>query len=92
MALTPNFQISRPGPAGVPHPHRGGSKPVAAATIYPAVLAAWTYLAFHGQPGPVVSAAVFVAGFVGILLYDFWLRRRARQYASNRPALDRPTP
>ena len=66
------------------------NEPFAAATIYPAVLAAWTYLAFHGQPGPVASAAVFVAGFVAILLYDFQLRRRARQYlGTGRPLTGR---
>jgi hypothetical protein len=46
--------------------------------IYPAVLAAWTYLAlfFVNRPlGGVISAIVFMAGLAGILLYDRSLKR-----------------
>jgi hypothetical protein len=49
------------------------NEPFAAAAIYPAVLAAWTYLALffdHRAWGRVISPAIFVVGFVGILLYD----------------------
>jgi hypothetical protein len=49
------------------------NEPFAAAAIYPAVLAAWTYLALFfdpGRRGPLVSLAVFIAGFAVILLYD----------------------
>jgi hypothetical protein len=49
------------------------NEPFAAAAIYPAVLAAWTYLAFFfedRQRGKDISLRVFVAGFLGILLYD----------------------
>jgi hypothetical protein len=49
------------------------NEPFAAAAIYPAVLAAWTYLAFFfedPQRGKDISLWVFVVGFVGILLYD----------------------
>jgi hypothetical protein len=61
------------------------NEPFAAALIYPAVLAAWTYLAvLYDNPsrtadpssarGP--SLLVFVGGFVLILLYDGFLRFR----------------
>jgi hypothetical protein len=48
------------------------NEPFAAAAIYPAVLAAWTYLALFDHPdwARVISPAIFVAGFMGILLYD----------------------
>jgi hypothetical protein len=49
------------------------NEPFAAAAIYPAVLAAWTYLAlfFVNRPlGTAISIIVFFAGFVGILRYD----------------------
>jgi hypothetical protein len=55
------------------------NEPFAAAVIYPAVLAAWTYLAlfFVDRPlGRVISAIVFVVGFAGILLYDKSLKGR----------------
>jgi len=54
------------------------NEPFAAAAIYPAVLAAWTYLALFFVKGPLgeaLSAIVFVGGFAGILLYDHFLRR-----------------
>jgi hypothetical protein len=54
------------------------NEPFAAAAIYPAVLAAWTYLALffdHRHWGKVISPTVFVAGFAGILLYDLSLRK-----------------
>jgi hypothetical protein len=54
------------------------NKPFAAGAIYPAVLAAWTYLALYfvkGRIGEVVSAIVFFVGFAGILLYDLALRK-----------------
>jgi hypothetical protein len=56
-------------------PHLLGvvNEPFAAAVIYPAVLASWTYLAFFfedPQRGKNISLTVAVVGFVGILLYD----------------------
>jgi hypothetical protein len=54
------------------------NEPFAAAAIYPAVLAAWTYLALffdHRERGKVISLIVFVVGFVEILLYDLSLRK-----------------
>jgi hypothetical protein len=61
------------------------NEPFAAAAIYPAVLAAWTYLALFfdpGRRGPLISLVVFIAGFAVILLYDQalkhgWFKRRA---------------
>jgi hypothetical protein len=53
------------------------NEPFAAAAIYPAVLAAWTYLAFFFEDpkrGKDISLKVFVAGFLGILLYDQCLK------------------
>ena len=58
------------------------NEPFAAAAIYPAVLAAWTYLALFFVKGPLgeaLSAIVFVGGFVGILLYDRFLRGEEEQ-------------
>jgi hypothetical protein len=49
------------------------NEPFAAAAIYPAVLAAWIYLAFFfedSQRGQNISIRVFFVGFAGILLYD----------------------
>jgi hypothetical protein len=62
------------------------NEPFAAAAIYPAVLAAWTYLALFFDPerrGPLISLVVFVAGFAVILLYDQalkhgWFARKTR--------------
>jgi hypothetical protein len=57
------------------------NEPFAAATIYPAVLAAWTYLAFFFEAhnrGKVISLWVFVVGFVGVLLYDQFLKHEKR--------------
>jgi hypothetical protein len=63
-------------------PHLLGvvNEPFAAAAIYPAVLAAWTYLALffdHRDWGKVISLTVFVLGFVGILLYDQSLKPKS---------------
>lgn len=53
-------------------------EPFAAGIIYPAVDASWLYLALKfSHPGislP-VSVVVFFIGFVGMLIYDEWLRR-----------------
>jgi hypothetical protein len=57
------------------------NEPFAAALIYPAVLAAWTYLALlyeRQSLGTRLSIVVFVAGFALILLYDGFLRLRDR--------------
>jgi hypothetical protein len=54
------------------------NEPFAAAAIYPAVLAAWIYLAFffeYRDIGKIVSLIVFFGGFVGILAYDQFLKR-----------------
>jgi hypothetical protein len=55
------------------------TKPFAAACIYPAALAAWTYLALffnHRVLANVISPTVLVAGLVTILLYDRRTRTR----------------
>jgi hypothetical protein len=63
------------------------NEPFAAATIYPAVLAAWIYVALFfedRETAEIIGLTVFLAGFVGILLYDqslqptSWLRRAVR--------------
>jgi hypothetical protein len=54
------------------------NEPFAAATVYPAVLGAWTYLALffvNRTLGAVISLLVFLAGFLGILRYDKGLRK-----------------
>jgi alkylhydroperoxidase/carboxymuconolactone decarboxylase family protein YurZ/quinol monooxygenase YgiN len=54
------------------------NEPFAAAAIYPAVLAAWTYLLLfvhHRVAGQIICPIVFAGGFVGILLYDQYLRK-----------------
>ncbi|MCY1143257.1 hypothetical protein OWR29_35125 [Actinoplanes sp. Pm04-4] len=71
------------------------NEPFAAATIYPAVLAAWTYLALYRVPGGLaarVSGTLFVAGFVLILVYDQLLKHDvidewARQFKNWRKRL-----
>jgi hypothetical protein len=58
------------------------NEPFAAAAIYPAVLAAWTYVALffeYHAAGKVISLIAFVLGFAGILLYDQSLRRAHRR-------------
>jgi hypothetical protein len=58
------------------------NEPFAAAAIYPAVLAAWVYLAlfYINRPlGAAISALVFATGVAGILLYDKSLRRQRKQ-------------
>jgi hypothetical protein len=81
------------------HPPRIFTKPFAAAWIYPAVLAAWTYLALYvDRPGlaQITSATVFVLALVVILLYDqslskkpkpAWLFKLARSLRSRRQHL-----
>jgi hypothetical protein len=54
------------------------NEPFAAAAIYPAVLAAWAFLALLSvQPtmAGIAGLTVFLVGFVGILLYDQSLKR-----------------
>jgi hypothetical protein len=65
------------------------NEPFASGIIYPAVLAAWTFVAlvFAWPPGAAVTAVlVFLAGFVGTLIYDYRLRNayaeRKKQRAS----------
>jgi hypothetical protein len=58
------------------------NEPFAAALIYPAVLAAWTYLALfvsHRALGNFLSPIVFFVGLVGILLYDQSLRNEPKE-------------
>jgi hypothetical protein len=57
------------------------NEPFAAAAIYPAVLAAWTYLALffdHRGWARNASLTVFAVGFMGILLYDQSLKPDSR--------------
>jgi hypothetical protein len=53
------------------------NEPFAAAVIYPAVMAAWTYVAlsFILAPSLAVTVAfeIFIAGFVGTAAYGLWL-------------------
>ena len=54
------------------------NEPFASGIIYPAVLAAWTFLAliFVWPPGSAWTAVlVFLAGLGGTLIYDFRLRK-----------------
>ena len=53
------------------------NEPFAAGIIYPAVLAAWTYLALYRscQAPQWAAILVFVAGFALTLIYDLWLRK-----------------
>ena len=51
------------------------NEPFAAAVIYPAVLAAWIYLAIGTWSVPI---AIFVVGFFGTVLFDAWLKRYLR--------------
>jgi hypothetical protein len=75
------------------------NEPFAAAMIYPAVLAAWTYLALlYEDPsrGKRLSLYVFVGGFALILLYDASLRirdwrERRRTSRAEQPSGQRPT-
>jgi hypothetical protein len=56
-------------------------EPFAAGVIYPAVLAAWVYLAMvstHRQAGLVVAAIVFAVGLIATVLFDWTLRRRRK--------------
>jgi hypothetical protein len=62
------------------------NEPFGAAAIYPAVLAAWIYLAFFfedAKRGKIISFGVFLVGFVGILLYEQSLKHeRPKQLKS----------
>jgi len=53
------------------------NEPFAAAIIYPAVMAAWIYLATYSPPDSPVHQAVWVffVGFAIVLGYSLWLRR-----------------
>jgi hypothetical protein len=55
------------------------NEPFAAGIIYPAVLAAWIYLALYSsrQAAQWGSILVFVAGFALTLIYNLWLRKEA---------------
>ena len=59
------------------------NEPFAAGIIYPAVLAAWIYLALYRRLPQiaqwVVPILVFIVGFASTLFYDFKLRRKAVQ-------------
>jgi hypothetical protein len=53
------------------------TKPFAAALIYPAVLAAWTYLVCFPEDsrrGNDISLWAFISGFVWIVIYDVYLK------------------
>ena len=55
------------------------NEPFAGGLIYPAALAAWTYLALlyeNPERGQSLAISVFIVGFVTILLYDWFLRNR----------------
>jgi len=64
------------------------NEPMAAALIYPAVMAAWAYLAaYHAarQAGPVLAAAVFATGFAATFEYNRRLGKDARKQAVKIP-------
>lgn len=68
------------------------AEPFAAGLIYPAVLAAWTFLALTPVwPGASLPAAilVFVDGFAATLVYDFVLRRENRLQQKAETTCDR---
>ena len=71
------------------------TKPFAAALVYPAVLAAWAYLAFFvkdPQLGKVASIGIFIVGFLGILLYDQSLKQKALALMNTQAATAASTP
>lgn len=51
------------------------NEPFASGVIYPAVLAAWAFMALHyeSSAAPWVALAIFVIGFVGMLAYKIYL-------------------
>jgi hypothetical protein len=53
------------------------NEPFAAGVIYPAVLAAWTFLALAfalpRAAATLIAIEVFLAGFMGMFLYNWWL-------------------
>jgi hypothetical protein len=60
-------------------------EPLASGVIYPAVLAAWVYVALLVPDAPAARAraagwaiGVFVAGLVSVVGYDWWLRGERR--------------
>lgn len=65
------------------------NEPFAAGIIYPTVLAAWAFLAlvFVSRPLAVgIAILVFLAGFVGTLKYDSWLRSECEREKEKREA------
>ena len=61
------------------------NEPFAAAIIYPAVMAAWTYLAALNvapSASPIVATVVFSLGCAVTLLYSYVLRKDAQSAAS----------
>ena len=69
------------------------TKPFAAALIYPAVLAAWTYMVFFPEDsrrGKDISLWAFISGFVWIVIYDVYLKYglyKARGFPSHPEAM-----
>ena len=71
------------------------NEPFASGIIYPAVLAAWTFVALVYQwrrVAVVTAVLVFLAGFVGTLIYDYLLRkayaeRKLRTFSHPTPEL-----
>jgi hypothetical protein len=62
------------------------NEPFAAAIIYPAVMAAWTYLAALNvapSASPVLAAVVFSLGSAVTLFYSYVLRKDAQSAASH---------
>lgn len=71
------------------------NEPFAAALIYPAVLAAWTYLALlyvNPSRGKALSGGVFVGGCSLILFYDWTLRREDKRKEAERNERERRRP
>jgi hypothetical protein len=65
------------------------NEPFAAGIIYPTVLAAWAFLALvfvWRRVAVVIAILVFLAGFVGTLKYDSWLRSEAEREKKEREA------
>ncbi len=68
QAHIPGQFATRPGPA-----LRALNEPFAAAVIYPAVVAAWTFMAVHGPhwvAALIVAIVVFLGGFSMTMMYS----------------------
>jgi hypothetical protein len=71
----------------ISRPNEYINEPFAAAIIYPAVVAGWSYLAlFANAVGPArwIAAAIFLAGFLPMVIWDIHLVRAAKDAEERR--------